>query len=108
MFVVGVRKNICTAPFLKAQELFYLVGGGGRGGGLKIPFRQSDVWNSQNVLKFFISIEILEIQLFFSIVILPSIALKHWNFPDKLNFKGKTMAEFLLKSHFFSICNIWQ
>ena len=47
--------------------------------------------------------KILEIQLFFSTSILPSIVLKRWNFPDNLNFKGKIVAKFLLRSRFFSI-----
>ena len=47
----------------------------------------------------------MKIQLLFSISILPSIALKRGNFPDNLEFKGKTVAKFLLRSHFLSICN---
>ena len=42
-------------------------------------------------------------QLCFSISILSSIALKRWNFPDNLDFKGKIVAKFLLRSHFLSI-----
>ena len=38
--------------------------------------------------------------------ILPSIALKSWNFPENLDFKGKIVAKFLLISHLLSIlCN---
>ena len=44
-----------------------------------------------------------EIQLFFSLSILPSISLKRWNFPDNLDFKGKIVAKFLLRSHFLPI-----
>ena len=36
---------------------------------------------------------------------LPSIALKRWNFPENLDFKGKIVARFLLRSHVLSICN---
>ena len=43
----------------------------------------------------------MEIQLFFSISILPLTASKDWNFPDNLDFKGKID----LKRHLFSICN---
>ena len=42
----------------------------------------------------------LEIQLFSSISILPSITLKGWNFPDSFDFKGKIVAKFLIRSHF--------
>ena len=34
---------------------------------------------------------------------IPSVALKRWHFPDNLGFKGKSVAKFLLRSHFFSI-----
>ena len=44
----------------------------------------------------------MEIQRFFSILILPSIALKRWNFLYKLDFKSKILAKFLLKIHFLS------
>ena len=47
----------------------------------------------------------LEIQQVFSIWILPSIALKHWNFLDNLDFKGKIVAKCLFSSHFLPICN---
>ena len=47
----------------------------------------------------------LGIHLFFSNLILPSIALISWNFPDNLDFKGMILAKFLLRSHFLSICN---
>ena len=48
----------------------------------------------------------LEIQLFCSISILPSIALKSWNFPENLDFMCKIVAKFLLISHLLSIlCN---
>ena len=45
------------------------------------------------------------IPLFFSVSILPSLALKRWNFPDNLDFKGKIVAKFYCRSHFLSICN---
>ena len=47
-------------------------------------------------------VKFLKTQIFFSISILPSIALKHLNFPDNLDFKGKNVAKFLLRSHFLS------
>ena len=48
-------------------------------------------------------LKFLEIQLFFSILILSSIALKCWNFPHNFDFKGKIVAKFLIRSHFLSI-----
>ena len=50
----------------------------------------------------------MEVWLFFSISILPLIPLERWNFPDNLIFKGKIVAKFILRSHFLSICKIWQ
>ena len=44
-------------------------------------------------------------QLFFSTSILPSIALKRWNFPYNLDFNVKIAAKFLIRSHFLSIWN---
>ena len=73
---------------------FYLVGG------LNNSLKVTGSLGLVNVLKFFILIEILEMQLFFNIQSLPSIALKSQNFPDNLDFKGKIVAKFLLKSHF--------
>ena len=45
----------------------------------------------------------LEIQLFFSILILPSMVLKLWNFPDNFDFKGKVVAKFLFRKQFLLI-----
>ena len=47
----------------------------------------------------------MEIQLFFSISILPLIASKRWNFSNNLDFSGKIVAKLRLRSHFLSICN---
>ena len=41
---------------------------------------------------FSFGLKFLEMQLFFSILILPHVALKHWNFPDNFDIKGKFMA----------------
>ena len=38
-------------------------------------------------------------------LILPSTALKRWNFPENLDFNGKIVAIFLIRSHFLSIQN---
>ena len=48
-------------------------------------------------------LKLFEIQLFFSISIISSIALKRWNFPDNLDFSGKIMAKIIIRSHFLSI-----
>ena len=46
----------------------------------------------------------LQIQLYFSISIMPSIALKRWNFSDNFDFKGKIVAESVGKnSHKMSL-----
>ena len=84
MFLFRARKNICTTPFFGAQQLhswstlkanvciflyislkkiifqrrFYLVVGG-LGGGWKF-LMQLTVWTLQNVLQYFILIEIFE------------------------------------------------
>ena len=47
----------------------------------------------------------MKIKLLFNILILPSIALKRRNFPDNLNFKGKTVTKFVIRSHFPLIYN---
>ena len=48
----------------------------------------------------------MEIQLFFSFSILPSIVLKRWKCPDILDIKGKIVAKLLWIIHFLSIYNI--
>ena len=130
MFLCGVRKNICTASFLDTQELHswstlkanvciflyislkklcfrdvvrsYLVVG--EMGGYWINFwRRFAVSALQNILQCFILIEIFENSTIFSISILLFIALKRWNFPGDLDFKGTIAATFLIRSHFLSI-----
>ena len=122
-FLVGVRKSICAAQFLKAKELHFrsswkasacifeyisvrkflfqwrrkLLPGGGMNN-----FPKADhCWKCFKIVHF--NLNFLEIQLFISISILPFTALKRWNFPDNLDFKGKTVAKFLIRGHFFSI-----
>ena len=51
----------------------------------------------------FVLIGIFENLTIFSISIHLFIALKRWNFPDNLDFKSKTEATFLIRSHFISI-----
>ena len=45
----------------------------------------------------------MEIQLFFNILIFPSVVLKLWNVPDNFDFKGKIVTKLLLRKHFLSI-----
>ena len=122
MFLFGVRKNIWTASFLETQELnswstlkanaciflciwdfcskdvvkFYLMGWVMVGGGMiSSAVLFLPVWTSCTyILIFHFNWNFLEIQLSFSISILPSIALKRWNFPDSLDFNSKIMANF--------------
>ena len=81
-----------------ATDVLYVVG-------WIISFRQIAVWDSQNVLTFFILIGVFENLTFFSILIFPSIALKPWNIQENFYFKVKTVANFFLMSRFLSICN---
>ena len=128
MFLFGVRKNICTAPFPDAQELlswstlkanvciFLYIS-------LRkcLSQRRSKIlsdggWERLNnfleavhylgLVKYFTIFHfnfVILIQLFFSISILASIALKRWNFPDNLDLKGKIMVKFLMRNNFLSI-----
>ena len=65
--------------------------------------RRLAVWALKNVLQFFSLIEIFENSTSFSISIHLFIALKRWNFPDNLDFKGKIGATFLIRSHSLSL-----
>ena len=119
----NTAKNICITPFLDAQErnfwstlkanvciflyisvrIFFqrrsniLSDGGGLGEGWIISWSRIIVWF------FFILTEIFENLLFFSILTLPSTALKRWNIPDKLDYKGKIVAKFLIRSHLLTV-----
>ena len=130
MFLLGVRENICTAPFLDAQELHFwitlkanvciflyisarnffshwrsniLFDGGGLEEGWMIPEGNSLFGSRKMFYNFSFWLKFFKIQLFFSILTLPSIALKRWNFPDKLDYKGKIVAKFLIRIHFLTI-----
>ena len=48
-------------------------------------------------------LKFLEIQLYFTISIFQSKALKDGNFPDNLDFNTKTVAKLLLSSHFLLV-----
>ena len=128
-------KNICIAPFLNVQELHSwstlkasvciflcisvkecllqkrskIVSGCGWGKewrGWIISLRWLAVWTSQNVVQFFILIQIFGNSTIFHCFVtsvFPSIALKRWNFLGNLAFKGKILAKFLIRIHFLSI-----
>ena len=127
MFLVGVRKSICTATFLKTKELHFrstrkasvckfdyisirkflfqwrrklLSGWRGREGGLNNFVKVAHCLKCFKIVHF--NLNFLEIKLFISISILPFTSLKCWHFPDNLDFKGKTVAKFLIRSHFLS------
>ena len=70
-----------------------------------ISCMQMAVWDSWNVFKFFILIEIFGNSTIFQHFDTSIIALKRWNFPDNLDFKGKIVAKFLLRRQFLSTCN---
>ena len=121
MFLVGVRKNICTAPFLDAQELHsrstwkqmtayswfpqenvcsrnavsFLSGGGLKASRYLCLVKYFKIfhfnWNFWKVNYFLI------------FWYLQSIALKCWKFPDNLIFKSNIVAKLLIRSHFLSI-----
>ena len=68
-------------------------------GGEIISLGMLAVWNLWNYFLIFHFIWIfLEIQLFFSILVLPSIALNAEKFPENLDFKSKIMAKFFIRS----------
>ena len=71
------------------------------GGGLNNFLKADHCLKCFKILHF--NLNFLVIQLFVSIFILPFTALKRWNFPNNLDFKGKTVAKFLIRSHFLSI-----
>ena len=83
--------------YQSCRKLNYLVGAG-----WMIFLRQVTVLILYNVLKFF-HLKLLEIKLFFSMLILPSMGLKFWNLLENFDFKGKIVAKFLLRKHFISI-----
>ena len=92
---ICLLKKICFRDVIR----FVLVGGGDW-----INFlRRFAVWALQNVLQFFILIEIFENSTIFSISIHLFIALKRSNFPGNLDFKGRIAAIFLIRSHFISV-----
>ena len=137
MFLCGVRKNICTTTFLDTQELHswsslktnvcifpyislkkilfprrskVFSGVGGMGGDWINFWRRFTVWTLQNILQFFIWIEIFENLTIFCIWISLFTALKRWNFRDNLDFRGKIATTFLirLENIFSQYETIWQ
>ena len=76
--------------------------GGGLERGLIISLRWLVVSALQNVLQFFILMEIFGNSTIFQHFDIPPMALTRWNFPDNLGFKGNILAKFLI-SHFLSV-----
>ena len=128
IFLFDVTKNIYTAPFLDGQErqscstlkanaciflyislrkfLFHRnskilsgdIGGRGRLNNFLKAARWLDLAKCFTVFHFN-----WNVQKFNYFWAFPHIALKRWNFPDNLSFKGNTVAKFLMRSRFFSI-----
>ena len=121
MFLFSVEKNICTKPFLDGQELHWSTWGTLKANvyifqyisGERFLFQRrstilsGECWFSLRWNNFLDLAHCLGLAKFFtifhfSIAIPPSIAFKCWNCPDNLDFKGKTVVKFLIRSHFLS------
>ena len=96
-FYISPYKNVCSRDVVR----FYLKVVGLRGDWI-ISLRQFTFCASKNILQYFILIEIFENSTIFQHFDTLSIALKRWSFTDNLNFKGKTVVKFLIRSHFLS------
>ena len=126
MFLFGFKKNICIAPFLEAQELHSwktlkanvciflnisvekflfqrysksLIGRGWIRKRLNNSFKAA--W-CLGLVKYFTIFYFNWNFWKFNYFGNPSIALKRLNFSCKLEFKGKIVATFLIRSHFLS------
>ena len=80
-----------------------LIDGGELEEGWMIPEGNSLFRSPKMFYNFSFWLNFFKIQLIFRILILPSIALKRWKFPDKLDYKVKIVAKFLIRSHFLTI-----
>ena len=97
-----LKASVCIFLYISVRIFFQrrsniLSDGGGLGEGWIISWSRIIVWF------FFILTEIFENLLFFSILTLPSTALKRWNIPDKLDYKVKIVAKFLIRSHLLTV-----
>ena len=97
-----LKANVCIFLYISVRIFFQrrsniLSDGSGLGEGWIIS------WSGLIVWFFFILTEIVENLLFFSILTLPSTALKRWNIPDKLDYKVKIVAKFLIRSHLLTV-----
>ena len=97
-----LKANVCIFLYISVRIFFQrrsniLSDGVGLGEGWIISWSRLIVWF------FFILTEIFENLLFFSILTLPSTALKRWNIPDKLDYKVKIVAKFLIRSHLLTV-----
>ena len=104
-----LKANVFIFLYISLKKLFprrskvisgvcVCVWGGGMGGDWINFLRQFAVWALENVLHFFVLIEIFENSTIFSISVLLFIAIKRLNFPDNLYFKGKIAATFPIRS----------
>ena len=97
-----LKASVCIFLYISVRIFFQrrsniLSDGVGLGEGWIISWSRLIVWF------FFILTEIFENLLFFSILTLPSTALKRWNIPDKLDYKVKIVAKFLIRSHLLTV-----
>ena len=97
-----LKASVCIFLYISVRIFFQrrsniLSDGSGLGEGWIIS------WSGLIVWFFFILTEIFENLLFFSILALPSTALKRWNIPDKLDYKVKIVAKFLIRSHLLTV-----
>ena len=97
-----LKASVCIFLYISVRIFFQrrsniLSDGSGLGEGWIIS------WSGLIVWFFFILTEIFENLLFFSILTLPSTALKRWNIPDKLDYKVKIVAKFLIRSHLLTV-----
>ena len=94
-FYISPYENVRSRDVVR----FYLLGDGLGGGWIVLKAAHFYVPRKM-IYNFSFWLKFLKIQLYFSISILLSIALKRWNFRDNLEFKGKIVVKFLRRSHF--------
>ena len=98
---VHIRQKI----FVRKTKYDFIWWRGRLGKGWIISLRGSLFGPRRMFYNFPFKLKFFEIPLFSTILILPLILLKRWNFPNNLDFKGKIEAKFLIRSHFLSIWN---
>ena len=89
--------------FQRRRKLLSAWGGVGRkGGGLNNFLQAARCLGLVNCFKNIILIEIFEFNYFLAF----RSSTNSWNFPGNLDFRGKIVANFLLRNHFLSIYNV--